>query len=209
MKPKIIKKLAKKLAQLPSIGPRTALRIVFYLINEDKKSVDELAQLLLRLKKEIKICRFCFNPFEQEGDLCEICVNPKRNRELLCVVEKESDLIRLEENHVYNGLYFILGGTVSLLRKKDIEKLKIKELKERIKNPLQFGIKNQGFKEIIIATNPTTEGEATALYLKHSLKPIIKKLKIKITRLGRGLPTGGELEYADRETLLNAFQSRK
>lgn len=199
-----IQKLIDLFSKFPTVGPRTAARFVFYLIKLDKKETEDLVNTIKTLKEKIKTCNFCFNPFEKEGNLCEICQNPSRNREILCVVEKETDLNSIEKTNNYQGLYFILGGTVSKLKKEDIEKLPIKELKERIKNPQKFGIDTH-FKEIIIATNPTPEGEATALYIERQLK----NLNIKITHLARGLPTGGELEYADEETLKAAFEGRK
>jgi len=205
MYPKTIQKLIEIFSKFPTIGPRTAGRIVFYLINQPQKEIEELVEALRNLKKEIKICSFCFNPFEGEGNLCPICADPSREKSLLCVVEKEIDLLSIENTKKYHGLYFILGGTVSKLRKEDIKKLRIKELEERIKNFKKFGMKRSGFNEIILATNFTTEGEATAKYLEKILKP----LKIKITRLGRGLPVGAELEYSDEETLLAALESRK
>ncbi|KPJ57055.1 hypothetical protein AMJ49_02770 [Parcubacteria bacterium DG_74_2] len=203
MYPKTIQKLIDLFSKFPGVGPRTATRFVFYLITKEKKEINELVSKILNLKK-IKLCKFCFNPFEGEDDLCQICLNHTRDKTLLCVVEKESDLASIEKIKKYNGLYFILGGLISKLKKEEIEKLKINELLERIKNPEKFGQK-AGFKEIIIAINPTTEGEATALYLERKLKPLGKK----ITRLGRGLPVGAELEYADEETLGSALEGRK
>jgi len=147
--------------------------------------------------KNVKICRLCFNPHEEETELCQICSDSRRDKSLLCILANETDLQALEKTKKYRGLYFVLGGTVSTFKKADIEKLRIKELEKRAKDPQ--------IKEIIIATNPTTEGEATALYLERLLKPLNKK----ITRLGRGLPVGGELEYADEETLSSALESRK
>jgi len=170
-----------------------------------KEEVDDLLKEIIILKKNVKMCSFCFNPFEGESELCQICKNPSREKNLLCVVEKESDLISIEKTKKYNGLYFVLGGTVSTLKKEEIEKLRVKELIERIKNPEKFGILNAKFQEIILATNQTTEGEATALYLERVLKP----LSLKISRLGRGLPVGAELEYADEETIGSALEGRK
>ncbi len=205
MYPKSIQKLIDLFSKFPTVGPRTASRFVFYLKSADKKEVKELLTAIINLKKNIKTCSFCFNTFEKEGDLCNICSDTKRDKNLLCIVEKETDLISLEKTRRYKGLYFILGGTVSKLKKEDIDKLRIKELIERIKNPLKFGIENLKIKEVILAINPTTEGEATILYLERVLKP----LGIKTTRLGRGLPLGAELEYADEETLGSALESRK
>lgn len=203
MYPKSIQKLIDLFSKFPTVGPRTAARFVFYLIKLPQNSSDELLNSIINLRKSIKICSFCFNPFDASQDsaqgeetLCSICKDNSRDKTLLCVIEKETDLISIEKTKKYKGLYFILGGTISL-KKADSKKTRIEELKERIKN--------NGFKEIIIATNPTTEGEATALYIKRELKPF----NIKITRLGRGLPVGGELEYADEETLTSAFEGRK
>lgn len=195
-----IQKLIKIFSKFPTVGPRTAARFVFYLMKLPKEEIDNLIKSITNLRQDVKICSFCFNPFEGESEksLCQICQDSSRDRTLLCIIEKETDLIPLEKTKKYNGFYFILGGTVSTLKKADIEKLRTKELKERISTRPEI-------KEIIIATNPTTEGEATALYLERLLKPLNKK----ITRLGRGLPMGAELEYADEETLGSALEGRK
>jgi recombination protein RecR len=193
-----IQKLIDLFSKFPTVGPRTAARFVFYLMGLKKEEVDEIINSISNLKKNVKICSLCFNPFEGDSELCQICSNPIRDKTLLCVIANEVDLTAIEKTMKYKGLYFILGGTVSALRKTDIEKLKIKELEERIKN-------NQGIKEIILAFNPTPDGEATRLYLERMLKSSGKK----ITRLGRGLPVGGELEYADEETLTSALESRR
>jgi recombination protein RecR len=210
--PKSIQKLIDLFSKFPTVGPRTATRFVFYLLKTPKEEIKELIKSIIDLKKTIKICSFCFNPFEGEGNLCLICSNPTRDKNLLCIIEKETDLVPIEKTKKYKGLYFILGGTVSTLKKEEIKKLRIKELIERIKNPEKFGILGASFKEIILATNPTTEGEATALYLERKLKPLTcgePGRTIKITRLGRGLPAGAELEYTDEETLGSALEGRK
>lgn len=201
----LIQKLIERFSKFPTIGPRTAARFVFYLLRTGEKEVEELTSLISQLKKKIKSCFFCFNHFEGSGNLCSICQSPSREKSLLCVIEKESDLTSLEKTKKYKGLYFILGGGISGIKKKDFEKLRTNELQDRIKNPAKFGLKNVNFQEIILAVNPTTEGEATVLYLERKLKPLNKK----ITRLGRGLPVGGELEYADEETLSSALEGRK
>jgi len=198
MFPPSIQKLIDLFSKFPTVGPRTAARFVFYLMKISKEETEGLINSISNLKKTVKICSFCFNPFEGEGELCKICADSSRDRTLLCVVEKETDLFTLEKTKKYKGLYFILGGTVSTFKKADVEKLRNKELKERIKSYPEI-------KEVIIATNPTTEGEATALYLERLLKPFNKKT----TRLGRGLPVGAELEYADEETLSSALESRR
>lgn len=190
-----IQKLIEQFSKFPTVGPRTAARFVFYLLELTKNEKNELIKSILSLGEKVKLCSFCFKPFEGENNTCEICSDPRRDKSLLCIIEKETDMETIEKTKKYQGRYFILGGTVSKLRKEDIEKLRMKELQERLKD----------IKEIILATNPTTEGESTALYLERLLKPS----NIKITRLGRGLPVGSELEYADEETLSSAIDNRK
>jgi recombination protein RecR len=204
MYPQTIQKLIALFSKFPTVGPRTAARFVFYLLKKPKEEIDELVKSILNLKERIRVCSFCFNPFEGETNLCPICSDPRRNKTLLCIVEKETDLTSIENTKKYQGLYFILGGTISKLKKEDIKNLRADSLIERLKNPANFGI-NTNFEEIILAINPTPEGEATTLYLERLLKPLNKKT----TRLGRGLPVGGELEYADEETLSSALESRR
>ncbi len=204
MYPKSIQKLIKQFSNFPSVGPKTAARFVFYLLNSPKGETEQLIETISRLSEQVKQCSFCFKSFEGEGNLCEICSNTGRNRSKICVVEKEIDLNAIEKTKIYKGVYFILGGNISL-KKDSEEKIRLKELIERIKDPASFHLFNASFEEIIIATNPTTEGEATSRLLKAKLSPFNKK----ITTLGRGLPTGGELEYADEETLEEALNRRK
>jgi len=203
MYPKSIQKLIDLFSKFPTVGPRTASRFVFYLTKLSQDKFEELSSSIQDLRKNIKICSFCFDAFEDsEENLCPICRDKSRNRELLCIIEKEADLESIEKIKKYKGLYFILGGTISLKRNK--KKLRIEELKERIKE--------NDFKEIIIATNPTPEGEATGLFIERELKPkpgFTEKPGFKITHLGRGLPIGGELEYADPDTLSSSLDSRK
>jgi len=193
-----IKKLIKLFSKFPTVGPRTSARFVFYLMRRNNQEIEELIQAIQNIKKEVKTCFWCFNPFEGKGELCEICQNQGRDQSILCIIENETDLASIEKTKQYKGLYFILGGAVSALRKQDIKKLRIKELEQRIKDHSEI-------KEIILAINPTVDGEATTLYLERILKPFNKK----ITRLGRGLPRGGELEYADEQTLKDALDRRK
>jgi recombination protein RecR len=197
MRSSSVKKLIEIFSKFPGVGQRSASRFVFHILNESNEEISELVKTIVEVKEKTKNCSFCFNKFEGEGNLCQICSDPIRKKETLCIVEKETDLDSIEKTNKYSGLYFILGGTVSAVKKEDLSKLRIEELKERIKN--------SNFKEIIIALNPTAEGEATMLYLERLLLP----LNIKTTRLGRGLPIGGELEYADEETLSSALEGRK
>lgn len=199
-----IEKLIKHFSKFPTVGPRTAARFAFYLLKAPKEEIKGLIEAIQNLQKEVKLCSFCFKPFEGKGNLCEICSDTTRERDKVCIVEKETDLESLEKIKRYKGLYFILGGTLSLLKKKESQ-LRERELIERLKDPVAFHLFNASFKEVILATNPTPEGEATALYIERKIKP----LNIKITKLGRGLPRGGELEYADEETLEQSFEGRK
>lgn len=193
-----IQKLIDLFSKFPTVGPRTASRFVFYLLKLRKEEIEEILNSILQLRKKLKTCPACFNSFESlNSDHCEICSNASRDKSLLCVASSEIDLEAIEKIKKYRGLYFVLGGTVSRLRKNDIDKLRIRELIERAKKP--------EVKEIILAFNFNTDGESTALYLQRLLKPLNKK----ISRLGRGLPVGGELEYADEETLSSALEGRK
>jgi len=201
---KTVQKLINLFSKFPGVGQKTASRFVFYLTGKQKQDLEELSKTISILKDSLKVCEFCFKLFEGEGQLCKICSDKTRNRNILCVIEKETDLVSIEENKFYKGLYFILGGTVSKLKKQDIEKLRIADLIKRIKEPEKFGIEKAKFSEIILATNPTLDGEATALFLERKLKD----LRIKTTRLAKGLPAGGELEYADKETLKSSFEKR-
>lgn len=193
MYPQLIQKLIERLSKFPTVGPRIATRFVFYLL---KLSPNELEELVndIRALSQIKLCKLCYAP--NESEICAICSNTAREA-ILCVVEKESDVEIIEKTKTHKGYYFILGGTVGSLRQEDVERIRASQLKKRVQDAQ--------FKEVIIATNPTTEGEATALYLERLLKP----LQVSVTRLGRGLPIGAELEYADEETLRSAFESRR
>ncbi len=180
-----IKKITDLFSKFPGIGKRTAGRFVFYLINQPKEKIDELIVALQELKKSVKLCQNCFNPFEAEGELCEICKNPLRNNQILCIVEKEADLLSIESAGRYKGLYFVLGNPSRLTQ-------------------LQTRVKTSPPTEIIIALNPTPEGRIISALVERALGS-----KYKITHLARGIPVGGELEYADEETLESAFEGRK
>lgn len=202
---KSIQRAIEIFSKFPTVGPKTAARFAFYLKDLSENEVEQVLDSIRNLKKNIKTCSFCFRAFESEekGNLCSICQDPSRDRTILCVVEKEQDLDSIEKTDKYKGLYFILGGTVPVL-KKDSKKIREQELKERVLNPKKYGVLDANFKEIVLAPNPTTEGQATIFHLKRFLKP----LNIKITSLGLGLPRGGELEYADEETVTSALQGR-
>ncbi|OQX54319.1 MAG: recombination protein RecR [Candidatus Cloacimonas sp. 4484_209] len=187
-------KLVDALRRLPGVGRKTALRLAFYLLKQPKEEVFELAEAIKEAKERIKFCSVCGNITENE--VCEICQDPSRDRSTICVVEEPMDLYALEKADFYNGLYHVLGGALSPLDGIGPDDLRIKELIERIKK--------DNIKEVIIATNPDTEGEATALYLAK----ILKDLEVKITRIATGLPMGSNIDYADGITLSKAFKSR-
>jgi recombination protein RecR len=192
MYPKAFQKLIKNLASLPSVGPKMAERLVLHLFKQDTEKIKEFAENLLEIKS-MQICRRCFNI--AEGELCEYCKDSKRDQHSICVVEEPLDIISLERTKAYQGLYHVLGGVLQV--GDSGADLKIPQLLSRIKK--------EKIAEVILATNPTTEGDATALYLKRKLQP----LDVKITRLGRGLSTGADLEYADEITLSEALTNRK
>jgi len=199
--PPSIQKLIGLFSKFPTVGPKTAARFVFHIIRSRKEETEELVEAISHLKNEIKVCALCFNTFQPSKDdsrVCQTCLDPRRDKSLLCVVEKETDLTAIEKTKDYKGLYFVLGGVISTLRKKEMKKIRVEQLKERVKRTPEI-------KEVIIATNPTQNGEATALFIERLLSPY----NIKVTRLGRGLPVGGELEYADKETLKSALEGRK
>jgi len=194
MFPKSFQKLIDHFASLPSVGPKMAERLVLHLFKQDQEKLDDFSETIDNLKRKISFCEVCFNI--SENGLCAICADKKRDQNIICVVEEPLDIIAIEKTHLMRGLYHTLGGTINAPADKN-NQLKIKELLNRLK-------KND-VKEVIIATNPTTEGEATALYLARLIKP----LNIKTTRLARGLPTGGDIEYADEATLRGAIEGRK
>lgn len=194
--PKSIEKLIVEFEKLPGIGPKTAARLTFYLLKQKQEELDNFGRLIQELKKNIVLCSQCQNL--SETDPCSICKDPKRNHGIICVVEQPHDVIAIEQTHEYSGLYHVLYGAISPINNIGPENLKIKELLSRLKD-------NKNLKEIILATNPTLEGEATAMYIAKLLKP----LGLKITRIARGLPTGTDLEYADEITLSNAIKGRK
>lgn len=192
MYPKIFQKLIDNFSSLPSIGPKMAERLVLHLFKQNKEKLKEFSENLSKLN-DLKYCQKCFNI--SENSLCEICNNEQRGKEIICVVEDPLDVISIERTGIYKGLYHVLGGSMEPGEEKN--DLKITELLKRLEN--------EKIQEIIIATNPTTEGDLTALYLKRKLQ----NFEIKLTRLGRGLSTGGDIEYVDEITLSSALTNRE
>jgi recombination protein RecR len=183
-----------ELSKLPSIGKKTAQRLALHILKSDNETVDQLIKSLQELKTKLRICSRCFNISVEE--LCDICQSRKRDSSIICLVEEASDVIAIERTHEFSGLYHVLGGVLSPLSGVSPESLKIKELIKRFES--------EEIKEIILALNPDTEGETTSLYLAKLIKP----LGIKVTRIARGLPIGGDLEFADEATISRAVQSR-
>ncbi|MCK4427827.1 MAG: recombination protein RecR [candidate division Zixibacteria bacterium] len=197
-----IQKLIDEFSKLPGIGKKTAQRMAFYILKSKKETAEALAQALLDVKEKVHYCSICFNITEE--DPCNICKDEKRERSIICVVEEANDVVALEKTNQYKGLYHVLGGVLSPLDGIGPDDLKIKELLLRLKGPKDPASREKQVKEVILATNPNTEGEATAIYIAKLIKP----LGIKVTRIARGLPAGGDLEYADQVTLANAIEGR-
>lgn len=194
MYPKSFKKLIENFSSLPSVGPKMAERLVLYLFKQDKDKLEIFAKNLEDLKN-LQSCRRCFNI--SEDGLCEICKNAQRDKKIICVVEEPLDIISIEKTGVYKGLYHVLGGVIfGGAEKTD---LKISELLDRIKK--------EEIEEVVLATNPTTEGDGTALYIKRKIKDL--GLQTKISRLAKGMSTGGDIEYADEATLSAALTNRR
>lgn len=199
--PTSISNLINIFSKLPGLGPKSAERLVFYLLKQPPDKLEELTRLIANLQKEIKICKTCFNISTK--DSCAICSDTKRDHSIICVTATPQDLAVIEKTGEYNGLYHVLGANLNPLEGITPEQLKIKELLSRIKNS-ESTTGKKSIEEVIIATNPDLEGESTALYLTRQLKP----LKVRITRLAKGLPMGSNLEYADEITVSNALKGR-
>ena len=193
--------------EFPGIGPRQARRFAYYLLSRPSAELQEISQLILDIKRSIKKCPMCQRKFSstREASLCSICSNEKRNPSLLMVVSREGDLDAIEKSGLYNGLYFVLGGNIPILEKNPEQKIKIRELSERVDNDSLVG----SLKEVILSLSATPEGEHTADYIGSILRDKLSPLNITLTTLGRGLSTGSELEYADPETLRFALANRK
>lgn len=183
-----------ELSKLPSIGKKTAQRLALHILKSDKEQVYDLIKSIKELKTKLKFCERCFNIAEEE--LCEICKSVKRDKSVLCVVEEASDVIAIERTNEFNGIYHVLGGVLSPLSGINPDQLKIKEMIRRFEK--------EEINEVILAVNPDTEGETTSLYLAKLIKP----LGIKVTRIARGLPIGGDLEFADEATIGRAILNR-
>jgi len=195
-------RLIQELSKLPGIGEKTAARLAFHMLKGRKEDVANLADSIGKLRQAMGLCGHCFgfsevNPQSDNGALCAVCRNPERDQSIICVIEEPADLIAVEKSQEFKGLYHVLHGTISPLDGIGPDALRIRELLDRIRNG--------SIREVIVATNPTMDGEATALYLSKVIKPF----GVAVTRIARGLPMGGDLEYIDVVTLGKALEGRR
>ena len=193
--PVSMKLLIEEFSKMPGIGPKTAQRLAFYILRCPKGEAEAMAGAIHKVKETVRFCKVCNNLSDE--DICEICKAPSRARSLLCVVEEPNDMVAIEKSGKFNGLYHVLLGSLSPLDGIGPDELKIKELLERVKK--------EKFKEIIIATDFNTEGEATALYLLR----VLRGSGARLTRVAYGIPVGGDIEYADQATIAKAFEGRR
>lgn len=196
--PRSIENLIDEFSKLPGIGPKTAARLVFYLLKKPKSKVENFGQAMVDLLSNLKYCQSCFSITEVE--ICQICSDEKRDKEIIAVVEEPLDIVALEKTKSHSGIYHVLGGVISPIDGIGPEELRISPLLDKVRN-------FPTIREVIIATNPTLEGEATATYISNQIEKI--RPELLITRLARGLPVGGDLEYADEVTLMRSFEGRK
>ncbi len=190
-----IEKLIESFEKLPSIGQKTAARLAFYILNSSEEETKEFVTSILEAKKNLKYCSKCYNI--SDTDPCPICGNPKRDQSTICVVEDVRDIVAMERTHEFKGVYHVLHGSISPMNGIGPEDIKIKELLSRLMDGQ--------VKEVILATNPRVEGEATAMYISKLIKP----LGVKTTRIAHGIPVGGDLEYTDEVTLMKALEGRR
>lgn len=189
-----LQKLIDQFERLPGIGRKTAQRLAFFILNQPEDEAEAFAKALVEAKKSMHYCKVCQDL--TDGEICRICANPARDQSVICVVEDSRDVVAFERTRDYNGVYHVLHGVISPMDGIGPEQLKVKELLKRVGG--------SAVSEVIMATNPDVEGEATAMYISKLLKP----LNIKVTRIAYGLPAGGDLEYADEVTLLKALEGR-
>jgi len=195
-----VARLIEALSRLPGVGPKTAQRLTYHLLRAPEAEVRALASALIAVRDEVVYCATCFNI--STGPLCPICADPTRDSRRLCVVEEPLDVLALERTRAFNGLYHVLHGAISPMDGVGPDRLRVRELLDRVSQRQEQG---EPYEEVVLATNPTLEGEATAMYLAERLTPGVGL----ITRIARGIPVGGDLEYADEVTLVRAMQGRR
>ncbi len=187
--------LVEQFAKLPGIGKKTATRLAFHVLNSSKEDAQAFAKAIINAKEQVKLCKICQNI--TDAQTCALCESPKRDNSVICVTESPKDVISIEKTNEYHGLYHVLHGAISPMDNIGPNDIKIPELLDRLKDDT--------VKEVIMATNPTIEGEATAMYIAKLIKPF----GIKVTRIAHGIPVGGDLEYADEITLTRAMEGRR
>ena len=195
--PKSLQSLIEHFESLPGIGTKTAERLAFYFVKAPTQEAKSFAQSLISVKEELRLCKLCGNI--SEGELCKVCVDESRDKNVICVVENIMNLVALEKTG-YEGVYHVLHGVLNPVSGVNVEDISLDSLFTRLTNP--------SFIELILATNPTMEGESTALYIKRKIDQLGLN-NVKLTRIGRGIPTGGDIEFADKTTLDNALQGRR
>lgn len=208
-----IDKLTEYFMNFPGIGPRQAKRFVYHLLTRDQNNLDDISNQIKSLKQQIKVCSKCFRFFVKSNTAdanCSICSNTERSTDTLLIVPRDNDLEVIEKSKSFDGLYFVLGGTVPILEKNPEFRVRIKDLKKRIEEEIKKSNSNpeHSLKEIILAANYNPEGENTMEYIEEELKKLLESTSIKITHLGRGFSTGTEIEYSDATTIKNALKNR-
>lgn len=195
--PRSIVRVIEQFEKLPGIGPKSAQRLAFYLLHNPESELEQFAQVLINLKKNTKICSVCHHIGEH--DPCEICEDASRDQKIICIVEQPLDVLSIERSDRYKGIYHVLHGVISPLNNIGPDQLYLRDITKRL----------QGVEEIILATNPTMEGEATALYITQLVRDVSNNPDLRMTRIGHGLPIGGDLEYADGVTVARAIEGRR
>jgi len=200
--PKSIRTLIEEFSRLPGVGPKSAQRLAMHLLRSPRDKIESLGQAVTGLKDDIVFCETCWNIAEKNP--CYVCDNPSRDKSLICVVEEILDAVAIEKTAEFSGVYHVLHGRLSPVDGIGPDQLKILELVKRVKDGMEDSIENPKIREVILATNPSLEGEATALYIQKALIGF----DVKVTRIARGLPVGGDVEYADEITLMRAMKGR-
>lgn len=195
----VVQDLIDELGRLPNIGPKSAQRIAFHVLQADPADVRRLAQVLMEVKEKVRFCSVCGNVAQEEQ--CRVCRDPRRDLHVLCVVEEPKDVVAIEKTREFHGRYHVLGGAISPIEGIGPDDLRVKELMSRLADGVVT--------ELILATDPNLEGEATATYLARLVRPLTAEGDLRVTRLASGLPVGGDLEYADEVTLGRAFEGRR
>ncbi len=202
--PKSVENVINEFSKLPGVGPKSAARMAYHFLRSPNKDATKLGNTLIEMDSKVQFCSSCFNVTDME--ICEICSSALRDHSMICIVEEPLDVVAFESSAIFNGLYFVLGGVISPADGITASELRFSDLEERIKSQLKDGAEKI---ELIVATNPSLEGEATASYIQEIFAHYIKEGRVQLTRLAMGLPTGADLEYADRLTLKRALEGRR